>query len=98
MRIQLTFGKFLVPLCAAALSIITFGNVNAELTQADLVPGSSDGLLIRDSSSQLEWLRLTETQGLSVVDVIDDGVGGYADLGFELANVEQVENLSLLQE
>ena len=55
-------------------------NVSAELVQADLIPGSGDGLLVRDTDSGSDWLRLTETQGLSVVDIIDEGVGGYDDL------------------
>lgn len=68
---------------------------NADLLQIDLVPGSGDGLLIRDTSNGIDWLRLTETRGLSVVDVIDNGVGGYAEMCFRLASKEQVEAMYL---
>ena len=76
-------------------SLFIFSNINAELTVVDLIPGSGDELVIRDSENNKEWLKLTATQGLSVVNVIDNGVGGFIDYGFELASVDQVEGVFL---
>ncbi len=70
-------------------------HAGASLFQTDLVPGSGDNLIVLDTENGLEWLRLTETQGLSVADVIDNDTGGFAALGFRLASRVQVESLFL---
>jgi hypothetical protein len=93
MKIIRQLDKYLFLFIVSLVSTTYYGTVHAELTQADLVVGSGDRLIVRDTDSQLDWLVLTETQGLSVVDVIDNGIGGYTDMGFDLASVEQVEAL-----
>ena len=84
-------SRLLGAVSALLFAYTSCGIVNAALVQIDLVQGSGDGLLIRDTSNGFDWLRLTETKGLSVVDVIDNGIGGYADMGFGLASKVQVE-------
>lgn len=75
------------------LGLAVGGTARAELVRADLVPGSGDGKLVRDTSNHLDWLRLVESQGQSAADFVEGGVGGYSSLGFNLATAAQVENL-----
>jgi hypothetical protein len=88
--------RFLLVNLLSSLSLIAVSEIaSAELLATDLIPGTGDDLVVLDTESGLEWLRLTETRGLSVVDVIDNDAGGFADLGFRLASREQVQALFL---
>jgi hypothetical protein len=50
---------------------LVFGatNANAELVLKDFLPGSGDKMIMYDTSTKLEWLRLTATAGMSFDDV-----------------------------
>lgn len=50
---------------------VMFGSTNAsaELVLKDFLPGSGDKMVMYDSSTKLEWLRLPATAGLSFDDV-----------------------------
>ena len=63
----------------------------AALLQGDLLnPG--DQLLTIDDDTELEWLDLTATAGLSFEEVMA-GAGGFTDLGFRYATLSEVEGL-----
>jgi len=72
--------------------IINFGSVaQASLISKDLLT-QDDGLITQDSQTQLEWLDLSATNEVSVVDILN-GYGGYYDKGFRYASESQVLNL-----
>jgi hypothetical protein len=72
------------------LALLLSVDARAELTTVDLVPGSGDGNLVRDSESKLDWLRVTLT-----VDQTYDQVrtGQYYAQGFRHATRAEVETL-----
>jgi len=92
---NMLLGSPLVVLLIGFSLISVSRSASADLIRRDLIPGSGDHLVVLDTESGLEWLRLTETTGLSVVDVIENGIGGFSDLGFRLASRKQVESLFL---
>ena len=66
---------------------------NAALNSIDLVPGTGDGLITRDTASGLDWLDHTRTLGLSFNDVSSRlGVGGEFQ-GFHFATLSEVNTL-----
>ena len=66
---------------------------SAGITPMDLFD-SGDELLTRDTVSGLDWLDLTQAQGLSFDDVVD-GVDGWKDLGFSDAANSEIHDLFL---
>jgi hypothetical protein len=70
------------------------------LLEADLF-AAGDGLLTRDSATNLEWLDLTATVDRSKVDILAanvdvDGAGNdWLDLGFMIATIDQITTLWL---
>jgi len=77
------------------VGILFTGTASTRLTERDLVPSSGDGLLTFDSTTNLEWLDLTETTGLSF-DQVSGGAGGFiGSQGFRFASLEEVEDLYL---
>lgn len=65
-----------VPVCSATLlSLFAAAPVNAALINVDW-RSAGDGLLVRDTITGLEWLKLTETNGLSYTQVADQFAGG----------------------
>ena len=64
---------------------------SAALISVDLnIPG--DGLLTRDTVSNLEWLDLTQTVGYSYDEIVA-GLGGFMGLGFRHAMEQEVETI-----
>ncbi len=81
------------PIVAASLSaaMLTTAPAVAALSEADLLaPG--DNLLTFDDETCLEWLDLTETDGMSFDEVMED-MEGFIDLGFRYATLSEVEGL-----
>ncbi len=63
----------------------------AALIPIDLIaPG--DALLTRDTATGLDWSDLTVTNGMAYLSVAS-GAGGWLQLGFQFANVDQVATL-----
>lgn len=73
---SLTAPSVLAAACAGILSMASPQQSDAALIGTDwLSPG--DGLMVRDTTTHLEWLRLTETAGLSYAQVSAQfGAGG----------------------
>ena len=67
-------------------------SAHAILQSADLIT-VGDGLITFDTDTNLEWLDVTETVGLSYNDIVLGGAGGYTALGFVFANETQVATL-----
>ncbi|MEC5217149.1 hypothetical protein RCH09_002106 [Actimicrobium sp. GrIS 1.19] len=59
------------------------------LVSMDLL-GSGDGLLTVDSTTNLQWLDIPATQGLSVDQVLG-GSGGWAGRGFRYATFDEIK-------
>jgi len=74
-----------------ALTVACISNAQAALLTQDLY-STNDELITIDTTSQLEWLDLTATNGVSVVDVAS-GYGGYFNEGFRYATHSEVLNL-----
>ena len=91
MNIKSILGVF----CVYAFTLGMVSSANAALFQSDMIPNSGDGLLTIDTTTNLEWLDLTETANLSFIEV-SGGVGDYTTtLGFRYATLEEVTNLYL---
>jgi len=73
------------------IASVSTSGVQAALLSSDL-NNTNDGLITIDTSSQLEWLDLTATNGISVVDVAN-GYGGYFNDGFRYATQDEVLGL-----
>ncbi|HKE10325.1 MAG TPA: hypothetical protein VKE73_02020 [Myxococcota bacterium] len=58
----------------------------------DLTPGSGDQLLVLDTVTGLEWLKLTATAGQSANSVLG-GFGGFLAAGLQYATSAQVQTL-----
>ena len=54
----------LIPAILVATLHVYPSITQADLVEADLVPGSGDSLVTRDTDSGLEWLDVTETVGV----------------------------------
>lgn len=81
-------AKLLITLLTLGLCSI----VNASLLEEDLVnPG--DGLLTHDTQTGLRWLDVTETQAVSVDDILADA-GGWMSAGFRYATLAEVQTLA----
>ena len=80
-------------LAAYALAAICLAApAQAALIRADLfAPG--DGLLTVDTHSGLEWLDVDQTVGLTFSQVVDEGAGGWIELGFRHANAAEISGL-----
>lgn len=83
------FIKSMAVVCA----ILAASAAQAELVSAELVPGTYDGLLTRDTSTGYEWLDMTETLGTDYATIQQwtSPGGRYAD--FKLATAEQVSHM-----
>jgi hypothetical protein len=60
----------------------------AYLTPTSLF-AQNDGFLVRDSETGLDWLKLSETAGLSVNGVLGNS-GGWIGRGFRYATTNEV--------
>lgn len=84
----------LTMILSTGLLLLAAGTTQADLIEADLEPG--DRLITYDTENDLEWLDLTATQGLSVIDVLGtnwvkpEAEGGY---GFRYATPAEVVEL-----
>jgi hypothetical protein len=76
---------------AGILMALCSGPAISALMSADLFE-AGDRLLTLDSDTSLEWLDLTETQFLTVNDVLANR-GGWRSLGFRHATMFEVQNL-----
>lgn len=63
----------------------------AYLTPTSLF-AQNDGFLVRDSETGLDWLKLSETAGLSVNGVLGNS-GGWIGRGFRYATTNEVVDL-----
>lgn len=79
-------------LAFTAIIALSTTSVFASLIEFDYLPGSGDKKITFDSSSGLEWLDLTATQGRSVYQV-EAGFGGYLADGFRYATGNEVLDL-----
>ena len=76
---------------ACCLNLLPSSGTQAALISADLLaPG--DGLITRDTATNLDWLDLTPTIGLSFNQVAG-GAGGWTSLGFRYATTTEVMGL-----
>lgn len=79
-------------ICSGILSMALSLSANAALVSVDW-QSTGDGLLVKDTTTQLEWLKLTETMGMSYADVSSQlGVGGSFE-GLRYATNAEVINL-----
>lgn len=86
----MNFKSILGTTCAF-LAAVSF-NANAIPTSADWKT-AGDGLITYDANTELEWLDLTVTTGLSYGSVLDQlGAGGAYD-GFRFASLTEVQNI-----
>lgn len=74
---------------AAAAAGLTATSAHALLLEQDLVSSSGDGLVIRDTVNNLEWLDVTQTVGMSA----NAALAAYAGLGFSLATEANIGQL-----
>lgn len=73
-----------IALAVGMAALLAGGMAHAALVKKDLfAPG--DGLVTLDTATNLEWLDLTATQGLSV-DAVLGGAGGWVNDGFKYAD------------
>lgn len=87
MRAAMLFGGFVV----AAGLMATPSGASASLVSVDLF-AVGDGLLTHDTVSDLVWLDLDQTRGLSFVQVTSD-VGGWMTAGLRFASLAEVSGL-----
>lgn len=80
-----------IALAVGAAALLAGGMANAALVKKDLF-AAGDGLVTLDTATQLEWLDLTATQGLSV-DAVLGGAGGWVNEGFQYASFGLVGQL-----
>ena len=73
---------------AALLLCGSVASVSAELVEMDLFE-ENDGLITRDTSTDLEWLDLTVTVGLSYNEVLANA-GGWFGMGFRFATSAEI--------
>jgi hypothetical protein len=80
-----------ISLLICPIVALAAGSASAAQISQDLF-ASGDGLITLDTGTNLEWLDVTETFGLSADQVLA-GAGGWVDLGFTLATTAQVTEL-----
>ena len=80
-----------IALALGAAALVASGMAQAALVKQDLLT-AGDGLVTLDTSTHLEWLKLTATQNLSV-DAVQGGAGGWTGLGFQYGSFGQVGQL-----
>lgn len=85
LALAVTFG--------ASLLLTHSSATRANLIEVDLVPGSGDGLLTRDTASGFEWLDLSQTVNRSYSDVSTQLAPGGDFEGFRYATHSEVEDL-----
>ncbi|WP_371375331.1 PEP-CTERM sorting domain-containing protein [Thalassotalea aquiviva] len=78
--------KLISKFTIACVFLLT-ATVNAALIEDDLFT-TGDGFLIKDTTTNKEWLDVTQTVGLSVNEFFS--TSPYATLGFNLANASEV--------
>lgn len=78
-------------LCGIFCSFLFSANANADRISPYLA-GSANGLITVDKKTQLQWLDLKATQGLSVEQVLA-GEGGWIKRGFRYATFDEVKEL-----
>lgn len=76
-------------LLMAAAAGLASTSAHALLIEQDLVAGSGDGLVIRDTVNNLEWLDVTQTVGISS----NAALAAYAAMGFSLATEANIGQL-----
>lgn len=87
------FKRINKSVCSAVFVMGMFATpASAILIEADLVSGSGDGFITRDTDTGLEWLDLTLTLGQSYNNVAG-GFGGFTGMGFSFAKQSQVVEL-----
>lgn len=73
---NMTVLPVLAAACAGILSAVPPQQAEAALVSVDWL-AAGDGLLVRDTTTRLEWLKLTETAGLTYAQVSGQlGAGG----------------------
>lgn len=80
-----------IALALGTAALLASGMANAALVKKDLF-AAGDGLVTLDTATDLEWLDLTATQGLSV-DAVLGGAGGWVNDGFQYASFGRVGQL-----
>ena len=80
-----------IALSLATATLLGCGVAHASLVELDLLT-AGDGLVTLDTTTGLEWLDLTATQGLSVDQVLA-GSGGWVQRGFDYPNFSQIGRL-----
>src|SRR5262245_42843281 len=83
-------SSLLVILCVAAGFIAPLHVANATLISVDLIQGSGDGLITRDTESGLDWLDLTTTVNQTYDQV---RTGTWYQAGFRYALQSEVQTL-----
>lgn len=95
MRTIIPTATFALALTVALPLTLAFAPpASAVLLEVDLVPGSGDRDLTRDTTTGLDWLDLELTLNLSVDDV-DAGIGGWTAQGFRVATISEVFTLHM---
>jgi acetyltransferase-like isoleucine patch superfamily enzyme len=79
---------WLVPL---AMSLFSIDSARADYA-VGLCNGTPDALVMCDTSTGLEWLRLSNTVGLTPLNFLGDA-GGWITAGWSIADTERVEEL-----
>lgn len=78
--------------CAALLATLGAAGAHASpLVARDLLT-AGDALVTEDHSTDLQWLDVPATRGLSVDQVLADA-GGWTDLGFRYATFDELKGL-----
>ena len=75
-------------LVPVSIALFLSSHSNAALVEVDLFT-TGDGLLIRDTVNNLEWLDVTQTVGMSA----SDSIAAYESYGFSLATASDVIQL-----
>src|SRR5262249_52601719 len=83
--------KMRFALALGVSALLTGGLAHGALVKQDLLT-AGDGLVTLDTTTNLEWLKLTATQDLSVDQVLG-GAGGWVGMGFQYASFDQVGHM-----
>lgn len=90
---RIAFGLPVTVLLVAAVLELVAGVARAALVVVDLVPQSDDRLVLRDTGTSLDWLRLPATLGRSFSEIAG-GYGGYTtEQGFHQATEQEILTL-----
>lgn len=85
------FRSLVASLAVLAL-VLPAARGSAELLEIDLVSGSGDAGLTRDTATGLDWLDLDRTDNLSI-PLVEAGAGDWTALGFRVATISEVLDL-----